>query len=195
MPGELRNTRHRRASVHCGAVYGSSPTATLAHVAHVPTKPHRPGKWPRPSSWFRWSRTGCCVCGSSSRMTVSRARRGHRSANVGADGAATPQRLPDDACPSSLLHDRDAAFAGVAGTITAMPIQQVVTAPRSRWRNAYVECVRAYQHSLPAPPPPVGSFDGSLAEHGRVPFSPDVRQLPRRRIRHREQQREAARGC
>jgi transposase InsO family protein len=30
-------------------------------------------------------------------------------------------------------------FAGVAGTIAAMQIQAVVTAPRSPWQNAYVE--------------------------------------------------------
>jgi transposase InsO family protein len=47
--------------------------------------------------------------------------------------------FPDDECPSYLLHDRDTVFAGVAGTIAAMQIQAVVTAPRSPWQNAYVE--------------------------------------------------------
>jgi transposase InsO family protein len=57
--------------------------------------------------------------------------------------AWTAQQLrnafPDDECPSYLLHDRDTAFAAVAGTIAAMLIQEVVTAPRSPWQNAYVE--------------------------------------------------------
>jgi putative transposase len=57
--------------------------------------------------------------------------------------AWTAQQLrnafPDDASPSYLLHDRDAVFAGIAGTIAAMRIQDVVTAPRSPWQNAYVE--------------------------------------------------------
>ena len=57
--------------------------------------------------------------------------------------AWTAQQLrnafPDDACPSYLLHDRDAVFTGVAGTIGAMGIQDVVTAPRSPWQNAEVE--------------------------------------------------------
>ena len=57
--------------------------------------------------------------------------------------AWTAQQLrnafPEDACPSYLLHDRDAVFAGVASTITAMQIQEVMTAPRSPWQNAYVE--------------------------------------------------------
>ena len=30
-------------------------------------------------------------------------------------------------------------FAGVANTLAAMQIQDVVTAPRSPWQNAYVE--------------------------------------------------------
>ena len=57
--------------------------------------------------------------------------------------AWTAQQLrnafPDNTCPSYLLHDRDAVFAGVAGTIAAMHIQDVVTVPRSPWQNAYVE--------------------------------------------------------
>ena len=57
--------------------------------------------------------------------------------------AWTAQQLrnafPHDQAPSYLLHDRDAAFAGTAATITAMQIQNVVTAPRSPWQNAYVE--------------------------------------------------------
>jgi putative transposase len=57
--------------------------------------------------------------------------------------AWTAQQLrnafPGDECPLYLLHDRDAAFAEVAATIAAMQIQDVVTAPRSPWQNAYVE--------------------------------------------------------
>jgi putative transposase len=57
--------------------------------------------------------------------------------------AWTAQQLrnafPHEECPSYLLHDRDGAFAGIAGTIAAMQIQEVVTAPRSPWQNADVE--------------------------------------------------------
>jgi putative transposase len=59
--------------------------------------------------------------------------------------AWTAQQLrnafPDDECASYLLHDRDAAFTDVAVTIAAMQIQDVVTARRSPWQNAYVERV------------------------------------------------------
>ena len=41
--------------------------------------------------------------------------------------------------PAYLLHDRDGACIGIAGTIAAMQIQDVVIAPRSPWQNAYVE--------------------------------------------------------
>jgi transposase InsO family protein len=57
--------------------------------------------------------------------------------------AWTAQQLrnafPNEESPAYLLHDRDGAFAGVAGTIAAMQIQDVVTAPRSPWQNAYIE--------------------------------------------------------
>ena len=57
--------------------------------------------------------------------------------------AWTAQQLrnafPHEDGPSYLLHDRDGAFAGLGGTIAAMQIHEVVTAPRSPWQNAYVE--------------------------------------------------------
>ena len=57
--------------------------------------------------------------------------------------AWTAQQLrnafPHEECPAYLLHDRDGAFAGTAGTLAAMQIQEVVSAPRSPWQNAYVE--------------------------------------------------------
>jgi putative transposase len=57
--------------------------------------------------------------------------------------AWTAQQLrnafPGGACPAYLLHDRDTAFTDVAATVAAMQIQEVITAPRSPWQNAYVE--------------------------------------------------------
>jgi putative transposase len=57
--------------------------------------------------------------------------------------AWTAQQLrnafPNEDGPAYLLHDRDGAFAGLAATIAAMQIREVVTAPRSPWQNAYVE--------------------------------------------------------
>jgi putative transposase len=47
--------------------------------------------------------------------------------------------FPCDEGPHYLLHDRDHAFAGVAATVAAMEIQEVLTAPQSPWQNAYVE--------------------------------------------------------
>lgn len=59
--------------------------------------------------------------------------------------AWTAQQLrnafPEDQAPGYLLHDRDAAFTDVVSTIGAMQIQEVFTAARSPWQNAYVERV------------------------------------------------------
>ena len=38
-----------------------------------------------------------------------------------------------------MLHDRDGTFHGIAATLTAMQVHEVVSAPRSPWQNAYVE--------------------------------------------------------
>jgi transposase InsO family protein len=43
--------------------------------------------------------------------------------------------------PRYLLHDRDSVFANVATTIERMNIEEVRTAPRSPWQNAYAERV------------------------------------------------------
>ena len=43
--------------------------------------------------------------------------------------------------PRYLLHDRDSVFAHIPTTLEGMNIQEVRTAPRSPWQNAYVERV------------------------------------------------------
>jgi putative transposase len=59
--------------------------------------------------------------------------------------AWTAQQLrnafPECEAPRYLLHDRDSVFAHVATTLDGMNIQEVRTAPRSPWQNAYVERV------------------------------------------------------
>jgi transposase InsO family protein len=47
----------------------------------------------------------------------------------------------DNNAPRYLVHDRDSIFADMATTIERMNIQEVRTAPRSPWQNAYVERV------------------------------------------------------
>jgi transposase InsO family protein len=57
--------------------------------------------------------------------------------------AWTAQQLRDafpwDEAPRYLIHDRDTAFHAWATTATAMNIEEVLTAARSPWQNAYVE--------------------------------------------------------
>jgi putative transposase len=75
------------------------------------------------------------------RPATDRPRRRHRSPHGCMDGPTAPQRLPEDHAPRYLLHDRDATFTDVVSTIGAMQIQEVLTAARSPWQNAYVERV------------------------------------------------------
>jgi putative transposase len=49
------------------------------------------------------------------------------------------EAFPCDDAPRYLVRDRDHAFAGLSVTAKAMGIQEVLTAPRSPWQNAYIE--------------------------------------------------------
>ncbi len=51
------------------------------------------------------------------------------------------EAFPKDQARQYLLHDRDGAFAAVGATAEGMGIQEVRTAPRSPWQNAYAERV------------------------------------------------------
>jgi putative transposase len=51
------------------------------------------------------------------------------------DGPTTAEAFPWDQAPRYLLRDRDDAFAAVK----ALGVQEVLTAPRAPWQNAYVE--------------------------------------------------------
>jgi putative transposase len=49
------------------------------------------------------------------------------------------EAFPWDQAPRYLVHDRDLAFQALSATAKAMGIEDVRTAPRSPWQNAYVE--------------------------------------------------------
>jgi putative transposase len=50
------------------------------------------------------------------------------------------EAFPWDTAPCFLLRDRDASYGQTfRNCVQAMAIEQVVTAPRSPWQNAYVE--------------------------------------------------------
>jgi putative transposase len=49
------------------------------------------------------------------------------------------EAFPWDQAPRYLIHDRDLAFHAVTATAKSMGIEEVLTAPRSPWQNAYVE--------------------------------------------------------
>jgi putative transposase len=78
-------------------------------------------------------------------LAHDRRRLVHVAVTAHPTAAWTAQQLrnafPENDAPRYLLHDRDSVFADVATTIERMNIQEVRTAPRSPWQNAYVERV------------------------------------------------------
>lgn len=49
------------------------------------------------------------------------------------------EAFPWDRAPRDVMRDRDHAFAGWADSARAIGIEEILTAPRSPWHNAYVE--------------------------------------------------------
>jgi transposase InsO family protein len=49
------------------------------------------------------------------------------------------EAFPEDTAPRFLIHDRDTAFAELSRTAPGMAIEEVITACRSPWQNAYAE--------------------------------------------------------
>ena len=62
--------------------------------------------------------------------------------------AWTAQQLrkafPENEAPKYLLRDRDSVFAHVTTTLEGMNIEEVRTAPRSPWQNAYASYCTAF---------------------------------------------------
>jgi putative transposase len=78
-------------------------------------------------------------------VILAHRRRGvvHVGVTAHPTAAWTAQQLreafPEDAAPRYLIHDRDHAFAALAATASGMGIEELRTAPRSPWQNAYAE--------------------------------------------------------
>ena len=89
--------------------------------------------------------------------------------------AWTAQQLrnafPECEAPRYPLHDRDSVFAHVATTLDGMDIQEVRTAPRSPWQNAYVERV-------------IGSIRRECLDHVIVVNAASLHRVPTNYITH-----------
>jgi transposase InsO family protein len=76
-------------------------------------------------------------------LAHDRRRIRHVAVTAHPTAAWTAQQLreafPWDGAPRYLLHDRDHAFDGLSATATAMGMEEVLTAPRAPWQNAFVE--------------------------------------------------------
>jgi transposase InsO family protein len=139
-PRRVTQARDRRQSIHRRNIHGESPPATVADVANIPREPRRQVMaadfFVVPTATYRLLFV-LVILAHERRRVVHVAVTDHPTS------AWTAQQLrnafPNEERPSYLLHDRDRAFAGIAGTITAMQIHNVVTAARSPWQNAYVE--------------------------------------------------------
>jgi len=79
----------------------------------------------------------------ASRQPIESCGRGSRRHGAAGTRRSQPLRnaFPENDAPRYLRHDRDSVLADVATTIERMNIQEVRTAPRSPWQNAYVERV------------------------------------------------------
>ena len=77
-------------------------------------------------------------------LAHDRRRIRHVAVTAHPTAAWTAQQLreafPWDEAPRYLVHDRDHAFDRVGTTAQAMGIEEVLTAPRAPWQNAFVEC-------------------------------------------------------
>ena len=82
-------------------------------------------------------------CSCSSSLAHERRRIVHLAVTTHPSAAWTAQQFRDafpwDQAPRYLIHDRDLAFQALIGTVKAMGIEDVRTAPRSPSQNAYVE--------------------------------------------------------
>ena len=76
-------------------------------------------------------------------LAHDRRRIRHVAVTAHPTAAWTAQQLreafPWDEAPRYLVHDRDHAFDRVGTTAQAMGIEEVLTAPRAPWQNAFVE--------------------------------------------------------
>jgi putative transposase len=76
-------------------------------------------------------------------LAHDRRRIRHLAVTAHPTAAWTAQQLreafPWDEAPRYLLHDRDHAFDRVGATAKGMGIEEVLTAPRAPWQNAFVE--------------------------------------------------------
>ena len=76
-------------------------------------------------------------------LTHDRRRIRHVAVTAHPTAAWTAQQLreafPWDEAPRYLLHDRDRAFNRLGATAKGIGIEEVLTAPRAPWQNAYAE--------------------------------------------------------
>jgi transposase InsO family protein len=113
-------------------------------------------------------------------MAHHRRRIVHVAVTAHPTAAWTSQQLreafPEDEAPRYLIHDRDDAFAGLEATASGMGINEVRTAPRSPWQNAYAERL-------------IGSIRRECLDHVIVVSEPGLRRVLHRYVEYYERSR------
>jgi hypothetical protein len=133
-------TGDRRLSGDGREIHGSPTPAAIPDLAHVLAESH----WADRGGRFLHRPDGDLP--SLVRLVLlahDRRRIRHIAVTAHPTAAWTAQQLreafPWDEAPRYLLHDRDRAFDRIGATAMAMGIEEVHTAPRAPWQNAFVE--------------------------------------------------------
>jgi transposase InsO family protein len=121
-------------------VHGATDFVAVAVVAHVPGEP-RPAI--AAADFFVVPTATCRLLFVLVILAHERRRVVHVAATEHPTAAWTAQQLreavPWNEAPRYLVHDRDTAFSAWTTTAPAIGIEEILTAPRSPWQNAYAE--------------------------------------------------------
>jgi putative transposase len=139
-PRRTPETRHPSFRMHGRQVYGSSAQALLANLANFSEESHAqsgPDFFVVPTATFR-------LLFVFLMLSHDRRRIVHFGVTSHPTAEWTAQQLrhafPWDTVPRYILHDRDSCYGEpFHQTAQALNIQEILSAPRSPWQNAYVE--------------------------------------------------------
>ena len=138
IPRRIAETRHGREPVHGREIHGrlDSRRRRLGVRSSESRRTDHGGG-------LLWCRPRRAVLFVLVILAHARRRIVHVAVTEQPTAAWTGQQLreafPWEQAPRYLVRDRDHAFAAWANTATTMGIEEVLTAPRSPWQNAYVE--------------------------------------------------------
>ena len=133
-------TGFRRLSGIRREVHDPSCHTAITNLAHVPGQPPPANRGRR---FLRRSdgHVPAVVRAGHPRARTSpcRARRGHGPPHAAWTAQQLREAFPWNEAPRYLVHDRDSAFRAWTTTAAAIGVEEILTAPRAPWQNAYAE--------------------------------------------------------